>query len=63
MPVYRIYFLRPDGCIFRRKDVAASSDDEALRQAEVLNHDHGVEVWQDARRLGAIGPDGPQPKG
>lgn len=56
MPSYRIFFLRADGRIFRRSEIAAESDGDALRQAGALAHRDGVEVWQEARMVGAIGP-------
>ena len=56
MSTYRIFLQRKDGRIFRGIEVAAQTDDEALQRALELAHEHGVEVWQEARMVGTVAP-------
>lgn len=55
MKHYRIYLLRPDGRIFKAKDVECQSDDEAVALAAGLREDaYAAEVWQLSRMVGYV---------
>ena len=52
---YRVYLLRPDGGIFKAKDVDCRSDDEAVALAAGLQERGcAMEVWQRARKVGSL---------
>lgn len=54
MKEYRAFLLGQDGHVFGAEGFEASDDGDALQKAQLLVDDHDVEVWQLARKVGAI---------
>jgi hypothetical protein len=52
MTNYRLYFHDKAGHFARAEDIASASDAEAVSYAGALKHDHDVEVWDHARKVG-----------
>lgn len=46
---YRAYLIGQSGRIAGSVDVLAGSDDEAIRQTQVIDHDGQVELWDRGR--------------
>lgn len=46
---YRAYLIGQSGKIASSVDVLAANDDEAIRQAEAINHGGAVELWDRSR--------------
>ena len=58
---YRLYELDEADHILKAKSLEFSSDAEALAEAEARAGVHGLEVWQESRRVGRIEPRRPAP--
>jgi hypothetical protein len=52
----RFYFLGRDNRIRRACNVECEDETQALPRAAELKHIHGMEVWQQARKIGEIPP-------
>ena len=52
----RPYFLGRDNKIRRACNVECEDETQALPRAAELKHIHGIEVWQQARKIGEIPP-------
>jgi hypothetical protein len=52
MAYYRLYYLDSAARILRVEEIETDSDDEAMRHAASLDHPHGIEVWQQRRKVG-----------
>ena len=52
MTNYRLYFHDKAGHFARAEDHSCANDAEAVRYAGGLKHDHDVEVWDRARKIG-----------
>ncbi len=55
MSQYRIYLLDHRGHVARAIVQEAESDEAVLRAAAMLDHPHGFEVWDHARRVRPAG--------
>ena len=63
MPSYRAYFVDVPGHIVRPPKVFEADDDAAaLKQAQQFVDGYDVELWDHARMVALIGPDGVKPK-
>jgi hypothetical protein len=51
MKAYQVYILSADDHITSRKDISCEDDETAEKQAEQMVNDHGVELWQEARKI------------
>ena len=54
MKEYRAFLLGQDGHVFGAEGFEASDDEDALQKAQLLADGHDVEVWELARKVGAI---------
>lgn len=54
MNEYRAFILGQDGHVFKAEGFEAEDDEDALRKAQRLVDGHDIEVWQLARKVGAI---------
>jgi len=52
--VYRLYLYGSDNHVLRAINVECGSDEEALKQATDFKHEHKVEVWLEARKVGEV---------
>ena len=57
MAHYRLFFLNAEGHFMRVEEVDAPGDNEALNKARQLDHAHILEVWEDKRKVGIVGPN------
>ena len=57
MPDYHFYILDRENHLIRAELVSCPSDDDALAAAaELVNDQHGVEVWERVRLVGKLAP-------
>jgi hypothetical protein len=56
MPDYRVYFVDISGGIADAQWLDASSDEEAMTQANALKRHFAREVWQYQREVGRLLP-------
>ena len=59
MDLYRIYYVGSDNHFTRGDVIFCTSDAEALAAAlRMLGNHTAIEVWQGARKVGTVQPDG-----
>lgn len=51
MPDYRAYIIGPDGHFQDFVQLDCADDEEALKRARDLVGEHGLELWQRARKI------------
>jgi hypothetical protein len=57
VPSYRLYFLNHGGHIVRAKELACTSDEEAVTEAKRWVDGETVELWERARLLARFDPN------
>jgi hypothetical protein len=60
MQQYKFYFLDDRGHVFRAQDHLLPDDLSALENAQALCIQHVIELWQSARQVARVEPDGAQ---
>jgi hypothetical protein len=55
---YYAYIIGDDRHIQNRVEIVCKDDEEATRLAEKLVDGHAIELWQEARKVGAFGRKG-----
>jgi hypothetical protein len=58
MPYYRLYFLDAGGHIERVHEAELASDQAAIEEAYRLDHAALISVWQQARHVADVDPEG-----
>jgi hypothetical protein len=56
MPEYRLYCLNDQGSFVRSHEIEASSDADALAQAQALNLEVACELWNRNRLVAKLPP-------
>jgi hypothetical protein len=55
---YKLYFLDAAGHIRRSMDLRRPDDREAIAEANIFANEHGLELWEGARKVAEIGTSG-----
>jgi len=57
MTGYYVYIVDKDGHVQSRREVVCNDDEEAKQRAKLYVDGHGVELWQQARKVAEFPPE------